>query len=186
MASFTAKIIAITFVSGSRRFFSEEVDVSFSFPASGWLAAIEDLLWLELGLMVFPLSGKAHRCAENCHGFAVAWLTRCEGANLMFANLATLCCHLWCPLASVYMQSAEHWQAGRTPAVGRGKFGAPGWLLTIITGAASRCGTTTCWAHFAEQFPAPVSPGRENIFQIQTPRRALYINGRESQFSGRF
>lgn len=116
------------------------------------LSAIGDLVGLQLRLMIFPLSGKAHRCAENCHGFAVTALARCEGANLMFANLATLCCHLWCPLASVYMQSAGYWQ----PA-GIGGMAARQIRLAIITGAASRCGTTTCWAHFAPTSSLPLS-----------------------------
>jgi len=51
----------------------------------------------------------------------------------MFANLATLCCHLWCPLASVYMQSAGHWQASVGFGSRRGSDGANHYHRSSIT-----------------------------------------------------
>lgn len=101
----------------------------------------------------FTFSGKAHRCAENCHAFVKLPLrSRCQcccccsccccGGCCLCQHCCCCCCllrrckfnvcqfsrarcHLWCPLARVYMQSGglacsplsqEQHHAGPPPA----------------------------------------------------------------------
>lgn len=106
----------------------------------GHLALHRDGSLAQVIYFFFTFSGKAHRCAENCHAFVklprrsrcrCCWLCqhccfcllrRCKFNVCQFSRAR---CHLWCPLARVYMQSGglacsplsqEQHHAGPPPA----------------------------------------------------------------------